>query len=48
MAPTAIDLLEGFAKVNARFDALETKMDGRQAQIVELLSALVGKNPDES
>jgi hypothetical protein len=42
------EVRDGFARVNARFDALETKMDRNQAQIVELLSALVGKNPDES
>ncbi|MFD8097395.1 hypothetical protein [Streptomyces malaysiensis] len=38
---------DGFTKVNARFDAVEAKMDRNQAQIVELLSALVGKSPDE-
>ncbi|MEV5242939.1 hypothetical protein AB0K89_28080 [Streptomyces cinnamoneus] len=42
------EVRDGFAKVNARFDALEEKMDRNQAQIVELLSALVGKSPDPS
>ncbi|MCF3143766.1 hypothetical protein [Streptomyces platensis] len=42
------EVRDGFTKVNARFDALETKMDRNQAQIVELLTALVGKNPNES
>ncbi|WP_030814289.1 hypothetical protein [Streptomyces sp. NRRL S-337] len=40
------EVRDGFAKVNARFDALEEKMDRNQAQIVELLSSLVGKNTD--
>ncbi|MEU2516098.1 hypothetical protein [Streptomyces syringium] len=39
------EVRDGFAKVNARFDTLEEKMDRNQAQIVELLSALVGKGP---
>lgn len=38
------EVRDGFTKVNARFDALEEKMDRNQAQIVELLSALVGEN----
>ncbi|MCC2280914.1 hypothetical protein LKL35_36960 [Streptomyces sp. ET3-23] len=42
------EVRDGFSKVNARFDALEEKMDRNQAQIVELLSALVGKSPDAS
>ncbi|MBH1934533.1 hypothetical protein I5Q34_09570 [Streptomyces sp. AV19] len=42
------EVREGFAKVNGRFDALEEKLDRNQAQIVELLSALVGKNPNAS
>lgn len=48
------EVRDGFTKVTARFDdletkfdALDTKMDRNQAQIVELLSALVGKTPDE-
>ncbi|AUA08020.1 MULTISPECIES: hypothetical protein [Streptomyces] len=41
------EVRDGFTKVNARFDAVEAKMDRNQAQIVELLSALVGKSPDE-
>ncbi|MEU6332003.1 hypothetical protein ABZ851_32820 [Streptomyces sp. NPDC047049] len=41
-------LTEGFTALNARFDALEAKSDRNQAQIVELLTALVGKNPNES
>ncbi|WP_157854688.1 hypothetical protein [Streptomyces griseofuscus] len=40
------EVRDGFAKVNARFDALEEKMDHNQAQIVELLTALVGRSPD--
>lgn len=40
------EVRDGFTKVNARFDVLEAKMDRNQAQIVELLSALVGKSPD--
>ncbi|UQA95661.1 hypothetical protein [Streptomyces halobius] len=49
------EVRDGFTKVSARFDALETKfdaletkMDRNQAQIVELLTALVGKNPNEN
>ncbi|MBL1086771.1 hypothetical protein JK359_33230 [Streptomyces actinomycinicus] len=42
------EVRDGFTKVNARFDALEEKMDRNQAQIVELLTALVGKSPDAS
>ena len=42
------EVRNGFAKVGARFDALEEKMDRNQAQIVELLTALVGKSPDAS
>ncbi|MFI9724655.1 hypothetical protein ACIHFE_34380 [Streptomyces sp. NPDC052396] len=40
------EVRDGFARVNERFDVLEAKMDRHQAQIIELLSALVGKNPD--
>ncbi|MFJ2847648.1 hypothetical protein GTY20_35425 [Streptomyces sp. SID4946] len=40
------EVRDGFAKVNGRFDVLEAKMDQNQAQIVELLTALVGKNPN--
>ncbi|TVL87789.1 hypothetical protein [Streptomyces sp. SAJ15] len=42
------EVRDGFTKVNARFDALEEKMDRNQAQIIELLSALVGKDPNAS
>ncbi|MEV7471903.1 hypothetical protein AB0O20_36290, partial [Streptomyces kronopolitis] len=42
------EVRDGFTAVNGRFDALEVKMDRNQAQIVELLTALVGKNPNES
>ncbi|KIZ17581.1 hypothetical protein [Streptomyces natalensis] len=42
------EVRDGFAKVNARFDALEETMGRNQAQIVELLSALVGKSPDQN
>ncbi|MFF7234574.1 hypothetical protein [Streptomyces sioyaensis] len=41
------EVRDGFTKLNARFDTLEAKMDNNQAQIVELLTALVGKNPNE-
>lgn len=47
------EVRDGFAKVDARFDAVDARFDaleetmGRnQAQIVQLLSALVGKSPD--
>jgi tetrahydromethanopterin S-methyltransferase subunit G len=40
------EVRDGFTKVNARFDDLENKMDRNQAQIVELLTALVGKSPE--
>ncbi|MGI5532471.1 hypothetical protein ACQEVX_35420 [Streptomyces syringium] len=46
------EVREGFAKVNGRFDALEgkaealdKKIDRNQAQIIELLTALVGRDP---
>ncbi|MGW2416901.1 hypothetical protein ACWCV5_32705 [Streptomyces tubercidicus] len=42
------EVRDGFTKIGARFDALEAKMDRNQAQIVELLTALVGKNPNEN
>ncbi|WKK24256.1 hypothetical protein QZH56_00835 [Streptomyces olivoreticuli] len=42
------EVRDGFTKVNARFDALEEKMDRNQAQIVQLLTAMVGKGPDAS
>ncbi|MFI0742669.1 hypothetical protein ACH4PU_32000 [Streptomyces sp. NPDC021100] len=42
------EVRDGFTKVNARFDAFEEKMDRNQAQIIELLSALVGRNPNAS
>ncbi|WP_344583520.1 hypothetical protein [Streptomyces lunalinharesii] len=47
------EVRDGFAKVNSRFDALEGKVDAlteamqrNQAQIVELLTSLVGKDPN--
>ncbi|MEU2873039.1 hypothetical protein ABZ769_28210 [Streptomyces olivoreticuli] len=49
------EVREGFAKVNDRFDALDGKVDAlaetmqrNQAQIVELLSQMAGKNPNAS
>ncbi|MFI1839768.1 hypothetical protein [Streptomyces olivaceoviridis] len=42
------EVRDGFAKVNGRFDALEAKMDQNQAQIVELLTQLVGRRSDAS
>ncbi|MEU8034617.1 hypothetical protein AB0C13_39750 [Streptomyces sp. NPDC049099] len=42
------EVRDGFAKVGARFGAFDEKMDRNQAQIVELLTALVGKSPDAS
>lgn len=40
------EVRDGFTKVDARFDALEQKMDRHQAAIVELLSGLVGRDPN--
>ncbi|MEW1678108.1 hypothetical protein [Streptomyces noursei] len=47
------EVRDGFAKVDSRFDALEGKVDAlteamqrNQTQIVELLSSLVGKDPN--
>ncbi|MEU2561310.1 hypothetical protein ABZ626_18535 [Streptomyces longispororuber] len=42
------EVRDGLTKVNARLDALEEKMYRHQAQIIELLSGLVGKSPDAS
>ncbi|MFG2885661.1 hypothetical protein ACGFYV_25785 [Streptomyces sp. NPDC048297] len=42
------EVRDGFSKVSDRFDALEEKMDRNQAQTVELLTVLVGKNPNPS
>ncbi|WP_370424258.1 hypothetical protein AB8O64_36500 (plasmid) [Streptomyces sp. QH1-20] len=46
------EVREGFAKINGRFDALEgkiealdKKIDRNQTQIIELLTALVGRDP---
>ncbi|MEU7160360.1 hypothetical protein [Streptomyces chrestomyceticus] len=33
-------------ETRSKFDALDQKIDRNQAQIIELLSQLVGKNPD--
>lgn len=47
------EVRDGFAKVDARFDAVEQKMDGfitsqnaANARIIELLSGLVGRDPN--
>jgi tetrahydromethanopterin S-methyltransferase subunit G len=40
------EVRDGFTRVDARFDALEQKMDRHQAALVELLSDPVGRNPD--
>jgi tetrahydromethanopterin S-methyltransferase subunit G len=40
------EVRDGFARVDTRFNALEAKMDRNQARIVELLSALVGRDPN--
>jgi tetrahydromethanopterin S-methyltransferase subunit G len=40
------EVRDGFAKLDARFDALEQKMESNQAHMIELLTRLVGQNPD--
>lgn len=38
------EVRDGFARVDARFDALEQKMDSHQTRIIDLLSRLVGRD----
>ncbi|CAM5594224.1 hypothetical protein [Streptomyces abikoensis] len=40
------EVRDGFAQIDARFDALEQTMARNQAQIVQLLASLAGKDPD--
>lgn len=42
------EVRDGFAAVNARLDSLAGEVRIGNAQILELLSQLVGKNPDAS
>ncbi|WJY43241.1 hypothetical protein QT196_38950 (plasmid) [Streptomyces sp. P9-2B-2] len=42
------EVRDGFAAVNARLDSLAGEVRTGNAQILELLSQLVGKNPDAS
>ncbi|MER0483391.1 hypothetical protein ABR737_34515 [Streptomyces sp. Edi2] len=40
------ELRNDFTRLNPRFDTVEAKVDRNQAQIVELLTALLGKTPN--
>ncbi|MFH8753665.1 hypothetical protein ACH4GK_37965 [Streptomyces rimosus] len=42
------EVRDGFTAMNARIDALTDEVRTGNAQIIELLSRLVGKNPDAS
>ncbi|MGW3563525.1 hypothetical protein ACWDSL_06425 [Streptomyces sp. NPDC000941] len=42
------EVRDGFTKLDARFDALEQRIERHQAQMLELLTQLVGKRPDGS
>ncbi|MGW2651634.1 hypothetical protein ACWC2T_43885 [Streptomyces sp. NPDC001393] len=42
------EVRDGVAKVNARFDGLEAKMNQHQSHNVELLTQLIGQAPNAS